>query len=214
MSRNSYSFLAHILVFLALAQIATTTTAQEPTLESRIQSASDSLTLLDARAKACLDNLEQENTDQAVNSCEEFLQSVDGELLADYLANCEALKSWREKFVTDELERSEDAEEYVNLLSGIELSCGENALQRRTESVVIVFNILQGNSSQSQGTSLLNRRIAEFEFEQTANAERRLLQNSIRRQQQRSLLQSDQQWDDVQEELIRQQINRPPFPNN
>ena len=194
MSRNSYSFLAHILVFLALALIATTTTAQEPTLESRIQSASDSLTLLDARAKACLDNLEQENT--------------------DYLANCEALKSWREKFVTDELERSEDAEEYVNLLSGIELSCGENALQRRTESVVIVFNILQGNSSQSQGTSLLNRRIAEFEFEQTANAERRLLQNSIRRQQQRSLLQSDQQWDDVQEELIRQQINRPPFPNN
>ena len=166
------------------------------------------------RAKACLDNLEQENTDQAVNSCEEFLQSVDGELLADYLANCEALKSWREKFVTDELERSEDAEEYVNLLSGIELSCGENALQRRTESVVIVFNILQGNSSQSQGTSLLNRRIAEFEFEQTANAERRLLQNSIRRQQQRSLLLSDQQLDDVQEELIRQQINRPPFPNN
>ena len=80
--------------------------------------------------------------------------------------------------------------------------------------MVIVFNILQGNSSQSQGTSLLNRRIAEFEFEQTANAERRLLQNSIRRQQQRSLLQSDQQWDDVQEELIRQQINRPPFPNN
>ena len=83
-SRNSYAFLPYALVFLALALIATTTTAQEPTLESRIQSASDSLSLLDVKAKACLDNLEQANTAQAINSCEEFLQSVDGELLADY----------------------------------------------------------------------------------------------------------------------------------
>lgn len=213
-SKNSNSFLPYALVFITLALIAASATAQEPTLASRIQAASDSLTLLDLKAKSCMDNLAQESTDQATSSCEEFLQSVNGELLADYLANCEVLKTWREQFVTGELERNKDAEEYLDLLSGIEFSCGENALQRRTESVVSVFNILRGNSSQSQTASTLSRRIAESEFEQTSNAERRLLQDSIQRQQQRSLLQSDRQWDDLQEELIRQQINRPPFPNN
>ncbi len=188
--------------------------AQEPTLDSRIQSATEALASLDQQAKTCLDQLELGDTDQAVSSCDSFLQSIDGSLLADYLAHCDVLKSWREDFVTGEIASTENAEENLELMRGIELACGEGALQKRTEFVVSAFNLLQGNPSQSQATSAVNRRIAELEFEQTLNAERRLLQDGILQQRQRTNSLIERQWDDQQEELIRQEINRPPFPGN
>lgn len=215
-STNRASLLRSFGISLLLVNLITTTevVAQEPTLDSRIQAASDSLTVLDNKAKTCLDQLEQGVTEQAVASCDDFLQSVDGELLAGYLSHCEELKSWREEFVTDVANNAEDAETNLELLRGIELACGEGALQKRTEYVVSAFTLLQQGSAQNQASSTINRRVSELEMQQTLNAERRLLQNSLLQQRQRTRQQTDRQWDDLQEELIRQQINQPPFPNN
>ncbi|NKB33790.1 MAG: hypothetical protein GKR91_11895 [Pseudomonadales bacterium] len=203
------SFLA-----LGVSLLTFSISAQEIDLDSRIQSATESLAELDSKAKTCLDNLEQGVSDQAVASCEEFLQSVDGDLLAGYLSHCEELKSWREEFVTSEVSDAGDAETNLALLRGIELNCGEGALQKRTEHVVTAFNLLQGGSAQSQASTAVNRRVSELEFQQSLNAQRRLLQNSVQQLNQRTRIQTNRQWDDLQEELIRQQINKPPFPNN
>lgn len=213
---SNFRIPAHAILgsLMAISLISATASAQETTLDSRIQFASEALATLDEQARICLNHFEQGATEQAVSSCNSFLRSVDGSLLADYLAHCDALKAWREDFVTGEITSAGDAETNLELMRGIELVCGEDALQKRTEHVVSAFNLLQGNPSQSQATSTINRRIAELEFEQTMNAERRLLQNGILQQRQHTNSLIEQQWDEQQEELIRQQINRPPFPGN
>jgi hypothetical protein len=188
--------------------------AQEISLESRIKSANDALVELDEQAKSCLELFEQGETDAAISRCGTFLQSVDGTLLADYLANCAALKTWREEFITGNNSDSENAETNLQLLSGIELACGENALQKRTEYVVSAFVLLQGEQSQNRSGTLANRRLTEFEQEQTLISERRRLQNSVFEQQQRRRSETNQQWNNLENELLRQQINRPPFPGN
>ena len=188
--------------------------AQDISLESRIQSANDALAELDGQAQSCLQLFDQGETDAAVNRCGIFMQSLDGSLLADYLENCAVLKTWREEFVTGNKPNDEDAETNLQLLSGIELACGENALQKRTEYVVGAFTLLQGEQSQNHSAALVNRRVTEFEQEQAINSERRRLQNSVFEQQQRRRAATNQQWNNLENELLRQQINRPPFPGN
>lgn len=199
---------------IALVLISMNISAQDVTLESRIQSAIESLSTLDKQAKSCLDLLEQEVTEQAPNSCNLFIQHIDGALLASYLANCEVLKGWREEFVTREVNIPENIKANLELMRGVEFACGEGALQKRTEFVVITFNSLQGRNAASKTTIAVDRRMTELEFEQTINAERRLLQNGMLEQRQHTNLQIERQWDEQREELIRQQISRPRFPSN
>ena len=192
--------------------------AQEISLASRIQSANESLTTLDSQAQTCLNMFERGDTNAATNRCETFMQSVDGILLESYLTHCEALKTWREEFITRENTnsnfRAEDAATNLRLLSGIELVCGENALQKRTEYVFSAFSLLQGEQFQNRSLTLGNRQLNEFEQEQLLNAERQRLQNSVLEQQKRSRSETNQQLKNLENELLRQQINRPPFPGN
>lgn len=188
--------------------------AQEASLQSRIDSASTALSELDDKAQSCLENFEQENREQAISSCDDFLQAVDGSLLASYISHCDALKTWREEFITSDTSNTTNAELNVALLSGIEFACGENALQKRTEYVVSAFTLLQGSSNQTQTVSALDRRFSELEQERLRNSQEQLLRNGLEQQRQRRSLDTSRQWDDLQEELIRQQINRPPFPGN
>lgn len=201
-----------LVVFLLTSSVL----AQEDSLQFRIDSASTALSELDDKAQSCLDSVEQENREQAVSACDEFLQAVDGSLLANYISHCEVLKDWRENFITSANANANaaDAELNVRLLSGIEFTCGEDALQKRTEYVFRAFNLLQGASSQSQIVSTIDRRFSEFEQEQLRRSQEQLLRNGLDQQRQRRSLDTSQQWDDLQEELIRQQINRPPFPGN
>jgi len=192
--------------------------AQEISLESRIESANESLTALDSQAQACLNMFEQGDTNATANRCDDFMQSVDGILLESYLTHCEALKTWREEFITSENTNSnfsaDDAVTNLRLLIGIELICGENALQKRTEYVFSAFGLLQGEQSQSRSLTLGNRHLNEFEQEQLLNAERRRLQNSVLEQQQRRRSETNLQLKNLENELLRQQINQPPFPGN
>lgn len=192
--------------------------AQEISLESRIQSANESLATLDNQARACLNIFEQGDSNTTAYRCDDFIQSVDGTLLENYLTHCEALKTWREEFVTSESTNSnfsaDDAVTNLRLLSGIELVCGENALQKRTEYVFSAFSLLQGEQSQNRSSTLGNRYLKEFEQEQLLNTERRRLQSSVLEQQQRRRLETNQQLRDLENELLRQQIIRRPLPGN
>lgn len=189
--------------------------AQQVDLQIRIDAASNSLEQLDTQAGTCLSALNQGTEDIAQQSCSEFLASIDGELLAGYLEHCQSLKSWRDEFVAATVgsdAAARDSEENLQLLVGIEYSCGEGALQKRTEFVTSAFSLLQDRQMQNQGANaLLSRRLTELQMESTLNNERRLLQNSVLRQGSRRELETERQMNDLEKELIRQQINKPDF---
>ena len=185
--------------------------AQEPVdYQAHIDAAAIQLQTLDSKAAACLAAFEEESRESATARCQEFLGAIDGAELADYVARCEVLKAWRENFVlaaqqSDADNRGSAAD--LSLMVGIEFTCGEDALQKRTQFVTTAFNMLYGNrNSAQQANSEIARRLAELQFETTLSNERRLLQDAIRRQQSDRLLQNERQFDALEKEIIRQQI--------
>lgn len=184
--------------------------AQDSNLEQHVEQASVALVELDNKAEACLTGLNSATALEAKQSCDEFMQAIDGELLAGYLTHCDALKIWREEFVSDSREvevSAEESAEMLQLLVGVEFACGEGALQKRTQFVISAFSLLQDDQIPSQrANAALTRRLAEMKFEATLNNERRLLQNSVLQQQARRELETQRQINDLENELIRQQI--------
>ena len=189
--------------------------AQQATQESvdyqaHIDAATLRLQELDTQAGACLSAFESNSTDSATVRCKEFLGAVDGDGLASYLASCEILKQWREDFVLAAQRSNTDdpgSDADLRLMVGIEFTCGEGALQKRTQFVTTAFNLLVGYQGSTQQISTdIARRLAELRFETTLSNERRLLQDAIRRQQSDRLLQNERQFDALEKEIIRQQI--------
>ena len=178
--------------------------------QAHIDAAASQLRTLDSKAGACLTAFEDESTESAAVSCREFLGAIDGSDLADYVARCELLKAWRENFVLTAQQSDTDNQGSaadLSLMVGIEFTCGEDALQKRTQFVTTAFNMLYGNlNSAQQVNSEIARRLAELQFETTLSNERRRLQDAIRRQQSDRLLQNERQFDALEKEIIRQQI--------
>ena len=164
----------------------------------------------DSKAAACLGAFEAESKESAAASCRECLDAIDGAELADYLARCQILKTWRENFVLAAQQsgadyRGSDAD--LRLMVGIEFTCGEDALQKRTQFVSTAFDMLYGNQNFPQQINReISRRFAELQFETISSNERHLLQNAIQQQQSDRLLQTERQFDDLEKEIIRQQI--------
>lgn len=209
------------LLWVGACLLPATLFAQEPSLDTRIDSATTALTELDLKAETCLISLAEGTTDEAKAHCDEFLQAIDGALLASYLVDCEALRNWRDDFVSastaDNAPDNNNSEENLRRLVGIEFACGENALNKRTEYVVSAFSLLQdGQIKNQRASAALTRHLAELQMQSTANQERRLLRNSILQQQSKRQLETEQQWNDLELELIRQQIRNPSaaFPRN
>ncbi|MDA1370597.1 MAG: hypothetical protein O2971_07530 [Proteobacteria bacterium] len=209
------------LLWVGACLLPATLFAQEPSPDTRIDSVTTTLTELDKKAETCLNSLNRGTTDEARSHCDEFLQAIDGELLASYLKHCEALRSWRDDFVSastaDNTPNNNNSEENLQRLVGIEFACGENALNKRTEYVVSAFSLLQdGQIKNQRASAALTRRLAELQLQSTAIQERRLLQNSILQQQSQRQLETEQLWNDLELELIRQQIRNPSaaFPRN
>ena len=112
------------------------------------------------------------------------------------------------------LEHSADIEKNLQLMTGIEFACGEDALQKRTRYVAKTFELLQDTGSVRQPAASVNRRISELQIQQLQNAERLSLRNSILQQNRRLQLEADQRQDNLEKELLRQEINSAPFPGN
>lgn len=199
---------------IALGMIAclqSAASAQEPVdYQALIDAAAGQLELLDSKADACLSAFESESTESATVRCKDFLGAIDGADLADYLARCEVLKQWRENFVLAAQQPGTDnqgGDADLRLMVGIEYTCGEGALQKRTQFVTAAFNLLYGNQNPGRpSNTAIVRRLAELQFETTLSNERRQLQDAIRQQQADRLLQIERQFDDLEKEIIRQQI--------
>ncbi|MDG2140143.1 MAG: hypothetical protein P8K27_01475 [Gammaproteobacteria bacterium] len=187
--------------------------AQVSTLEKRIEIVSSALAKLDDKAKICLNTVEKTDTRSLIN-CDDFLKAVDGELVARYIANCDALKLWRDDFVSDQSLPPSAVEKNLRAMMEIEFTCGENALQKRTQYVTKAVELLQNNFQQSQAYTSINRRISEIQLNQLLSKERSSLESSVFEQNQRVRSETNQQQNELEKELLRQEIMSPPFPGN
>jgi len=138
-------------------------------------------------------------------------------MLASYIDHCAALKNWRDEFVSvagaADIDLEEDSS-MLQLMIGVEFNCGEGALRKRTQFVFGAFIQLE------EQTQLIDpvrshlvdtdfaRRLAEQKFE-AANAQyRRQLLDTYQEQNRRIELETRRLSNRLENELIRQQINR------
>lgn len=187
--------------------------AQEIDLQFSVDETSNALRVLDEKAAACLSAADSSSDSQF--SCDDFLSAIDGELMANYLQHCATLKSWRDDFVTQAANSTEDIKnsaEMLELLIAVEYSCGQNALQARTQNVLTAFALLRDGKN-TQVDAELKRRLAEMKFEATENRERQSLLNSVRQQQSTPQRETQRQSNSLENELIRQQIRNSNQPN-
>lgn len=181
--------------------------AQEESIEERIGAAESIMQAVDEQARVCIERLGESANDVQPEECASFLASVDGDVLAGYLEHCAELKQWRDAYVDNPPPAGPDSERDRQRLLGVERVCGEDALRRRTEFVVVAFEALNERSARRAGGLSLRRRISELEYNSTLGGWRDEFDvtNSNRRVRGETL----QQFDQLEEELIRQQINRP-----
>ena len=184
--------------------------AQEITLEERIGAAESILQSVDEQARVCIEQLAEPANAVQPDECASFLASIDGDVLAGYLEHCAELKRWRDTYVDNPPPAGPDTERDRQRLVGIERVCGENALRRRTEFVVVAFEELNEHSARRTGGISLQRRISEFEYNSTLGGWRNEL--DVTNSNRRIRNETSQQFDQLEEELIRQQINRPRLP--
>lgn len=183
---------------------------------------------LDALAVTCNSSLQlpantvAETAAESVNQspCARFLAAIDGELLAQYLAHCNALKEWRSIYVTAAFNAAAGSaipETAQRLLVGTEYACGEDALQQRTQFVTPTFALIQpGEASREvNGAGIsqlpgnqLEQRLKELQFDSTLTAERNLLQNSLQQQQLQRAQESARQMRQIELENLRQQLDQ------
>lgn len=184
--------------------------AQDIDFQNSIDATSEALIALDVKASDCLTALDSD--DESQTACVDFIDAVDGELMASYLERCRLLKNWRDEYVDRSIAADLNAdaaenEEMLRRLISIEYSCGENALRNRTQFVISAFDRVRGTAAGggATGTSL-DRQLLEGRFKAIEDGERRRLQDALQNQQRRSLRESERQFNDLENELLRQQI--------
>jgi hypothetical protein len=144
--------------------------------------------------------------------CDEFMRAIDGEFLAAYLEDCSALKAWRDTFIeqSEAVATAQETAEALELMIAIEASCGENALQKRTTYVVDAFNTLaKGALLNRSVTQTFAVRLSELEQQTRIDRERRALKDAIDSQREQRERATQNQIRNIENELIRQQINNP-----
>jgi len=191
--------------------------AQTSDFQKSIDSTSEALIALDVKAGDCLAALESDENSQPV--CDDFINAVDGELMANYLEQCRTLKDYRDEYVDQAVTADLDSDtknnaEMLRRLVSIEFTCGENTLRSRTQFVFTAFNRLSsGSATSGTSTAWISRQLSEDRFSALENGERQRLQNALQNQQIRSLRESERQFNDLENELIRQQIQNSNLPN-
>jgi hypothetical protein len=196
-----------ITAVLLIAPLQLISAADDP-VTTQLSSTRIVMQQLDQLASVCLAN-EPEITNSQELSCQAFQESLNGELLETYLSNCQAIKSWREQFVSDQSNNSapvEDASESLELMIEAEFLCGDNALLKRTEYVELAYRKL--NNSSASGFNLANRssrELREFQQDLLISRERERLRNTFQQQQLRQRQETQNQINRQELEYIRQQ---------
>jgi len=182
--------------------------ALEETLEARIESAGAVLRELDEQARVCLERLgESDDTAERPAECAAFLAAIDGETLGAYLEHCDELRRWRGSYVENPPPPGPDSERDRQRLIAVERLCGEDTLRRRTEFVAAAFDELNERRAGRTAGLSLQQRLGELEFQSTLGGWRSELDATDPNRRVRN--ETLRQFDQLEEELIRQQINRP-----
>ena len=201
-----YGCLAAIGLFCSLL------IAQEISLENRIDLIKTKLSTLDTSAAECIDQLNSRSKNES--KCVDFMAHIDGQTTTDLISNCNVARSWREDYAENSISSNESAETNLQRMRDVEFFCGENFLQKRTTYVSAAFELLTDKQSQAFSNLSISRRISELQFINVQDKERRSLQESMLLQNQRQQSENDNRRNELQRELIRQQINSVPYPQN
>ena len=186
--------------------------AEAASVESRIENARETFSVLDTRAAACLAAREDNGSDGS-DACANFISAIDGPLVATYLSDCGSLKQWRDAFISTPAPADSsrgETERNLQRLRDIEFYCGEDALSRRTDNVQTAFNSIrqeQLNRQYSGTGTALNR----LQFERALMELRRQSDTSQNSEQHRLNAETEKLWNELELELIRQQIDSRPF---
>ena len=128
--------------------------------------------------------------------------------MGDNLAQCTALRTWRESLVNGESTpvTEQDAPNTLNLMLRTEYLCGEDALLKRTTHVLAAYR--QGSSAAgagSGGSPVLRHELSTLQQQSLLDQERRRLQQALQAQTSRQQDQTGQQLQQLELELIRNQ---------
>ena len=186
--------------------------AEEISLENRINLIKTTLSTLDTSAEECIDQLNSRAKNES--RCVDFMAHIDGQTTTDLISNCNLARSWRENYVENLISSNESAETNLQRMRDVEFFCGENFLQKRTTYVSAAFELLTDKQSQAFSNFSISRRISELQFINVQDKERRSLRESMLLQNQRQQSENDNRRNEIQRELIRQQINSVPYPQN
>lgn len=188
--------------------------AQQLNLATHIDATAAALSQLDSKAGDCLLALDA-GTDSKT-PCDDFMQAIDGALVADYLQRCKELKNWRDGYVERRVATDLDVDdgnsvEMLQRLIAIEYNCAEDSLIAHTEFVSTAFNRLRGDTAvvsarANADAASLSRQLSEQNLSALDESERLRLLDALRSQQNRSQRETERQFDDLELELLRQQI--------
>ena len=187
--------------------------AQDVRFENRINIIKTILSKLDNSAKECLQQLNDPRVKNQ-GKCVDFIASIDGQTTTDLISHCDAIRSWRENYVENSNSSNETVETNLQRMRDVEYFCGENFLQKRTVNVSAAFDLLTNKRFEEFSNLSISRRISELQFINVQDKERRFLRESMIRQNQRQQSENDNRRNELERELIRQQINSAPYPQN
>ena len=163
---------------------------------------------LDAAAESCM------ISDARSEECASFSSTINGNFLSQYLEQCRTLKDWRadvaEETAAEEIE-AQIGQQVLQQLMEIELRCGENALISRTEFVLAAWNKIRnpGDDIGSVAATLPNQATANARNHLLNHRMRSSLLNGVDSQQQRLQAETQQLWQRLELENIRQSNRRP-----
>jgi hypothetical protein len=181
-----------------------------PSINNRITHAKQVLAELDDKALTCMSSFNLNLGEAAALLCDEFMRAIDGELLASYLEDCSAANTWRDALVAQNLEANTALQTGAarGLKLAIETYCDKGALQQQTTYVTTAFNTLVKGTLLNQAvTQSFELRLSELEQQIFIDREKRALQRAIETQRLQREQATQNQFRDIENELIRQQIN-------
>jgi len=202
--------------------------AENISLQQQIDTVSQLLVQLDALAESCLNSTQNQADplaasepaipaiEEASSPCGQFLEAIDGATVNSYLQHCNTLKSWRDNYVSTTGGANiaqEHSADTLRLMVGVEYNCGESALLKRTNFVAKAFEAANQRNTLLQSLSSANAasryRLGEFALQNRLDDNRRSMLRAVQQEYQRQLQQTRDQFNRLENELIRQQINRP-----
>ncbi|MCY4359040.1 MAG: hypothetical protein OXD01_16165 [Gammaproteobacteria bacterium] len=195
------------MITIVMAATAAMGQESKPTLaiDEQIEAIKTLFEELDIEANACL----KEDTSGENHACEVFLDHLKVETIALYLESCNDLKDWRESLVADANDSDinpTNPEQTLERLLGIEFVCGEKALVKRTEFVLLAFEKVRRSSFlPASPVNPLNLHSAS----DPGSSVQTILSQGIKAQQQRMADNIQQLWNRVELDNLYRRSRQP-----